>query len=166
MYTSAKKEQFNRAYMTALASQAGFNSSVPEVDDDSVDFTVIGKGFDGLITDPLINIQLKCTDQDLVVGEKIHFSLKRKNYDDLRSTRLSVPRYLAIMEVPVNSSLWVQHVENYTILASRCFWVSLKGLPDVDQASVTIEVPLEKRLTSESLAHLMHLASNRQDATP
>ncbi|MFC6839009.1 hypothetical protein ACFQGW_03085 [Xanthomonas theicola] len=52
MHITARKEQFNRAFVGALAAQAGINSSVPTVDNDSIDITFIGKDFRGLIRDP------------------------------------------------------------------------------------------------------------------
>lgn len=164
MHISARKEQFNRAYVGALAAQAGINSAVPVVDNDSVDITFIGKDFAGPIRDPQINFQLKCTHQDLRVGETLNFSLSRKNYDDLREVRLSIPRYLAVMEVPESCDDWSHHIDDGTLLRSPCFWMSLKGFPPTDQQSVTVSVPLIQRLTSVSLAELLLLASERRDA--
>lgn len=166
MHITARKEQFNYAYVGALAAQVGVNSSKPVVDNDSVDITFIGKGFPGLICDPQISFQLKCTHQDLRVGDNIRFSLSRKNYDDLRETRLSVPRYLAVLEVPEECDDWAQHLDEGTLLRSHCFWVSLKGLGEIDQESITVSVPLAQRLTGQSLKDLLTLASNRGQASP
>ncbi|WP_369914324.1 DUF4365 domain-containing protein [Xanthomonas sp. NCPPB 3005] len=164
MHITSRKEQFNRAFVGALAAQAGINSSVPVVDNDSVDITFIGKDFPGLIRDPQISFQLKCTHQDLRVGDNINFSLSRKNYDDLREVRLSIPRYLAVMEVPGNCDDWSQHITEGVLLRTHCYWVSLKGLPQIDQQSITVNVPLTQLLTSASLANLLSLASERRDA--
>lgn len=164
MHITARKEQFNRAYVGALAAQAGINSAVPVVDNDSVDITFIGKDFPGLIRDPQISFQLKCTHQNLRSGENINFSLGRKNYDDLREVRLSIPRYLAVMEVPDDCDDWSQHIDEGTLLRSRCYWMSLKGFPEVDQQSITVSIPLAQRLTSASLFELLSLASERRDA--
>jgi len=164
MHITARKEQFNRAYVGALAAQAGINSSVPVIDNDSVDITLIGKDFHGLIRDPQINFQLKCTHKKLRVGKNINFPLGRKNYDDLREVRLSVPRYLAVMEVPESCDRWSEHIDEGTLLRSQCYWVSLKGLPKVEQQSITVSIPLIQRLTSTSLTKLLMLASERRDA--
>lgn len=164
MHITARKEQFNRAYVGALAAQVGINSATPSVDNDSVDITFIGKDFAGLIRDPYVSFQLKCTHQNLRRGENIHFSLSRKNYDDLRETRLGHPRYLAILEVPELCDNWTEHLDDAMLLKSTCYWVSLKGLPDVDQENITVNVPLAQRLTGESLHHLLTLASERKDA--
>lgn len=164
MHITARKEQFNRAYVGALAAQAGINTATPSVDNDSVDVMCIGKNFTGLIRDPNVSFQLKCTHQALRRGENIHFPLSRKNYDDLRETRLGHPRYLAILEVPESCDNWTEHLDDAMLLRSTCYWVSLKGLPELDQETITIHVPLAQRLTSESLRHLLLLASERRDA--
>lgn len=164
MHITARKERFNRAYVSALAAQAGINSATPEVDNDSIDITFIGRDFPGPIRDPQISFQLKCTHQDLRVGDNIRFSLSRKNYDDLREVRLSIPRYLAVLEVPESCDNWSHHIDEGMLLRSRCYWASLKKLPAVEQESITVSVPLIQRLTSVALVHLLSLASERRDA--
>ena len=155
-------EMFNEGYLFALAAQVGINHSKKRVDNDSIDLTFEGWGYGGLICDPKISMQLKCTSQDLRVGNEIHFSLKRKNYDDLRETKLGTPRYLAVLEVPKEMNEWTQHMDTGMLLASRCYWASLRGAPAVDQANITVVVPLSQRLTSESLNELLTRASNRE----
>lgn len=164
MHITARKEQFNVAYVGALAAQAGINSAKTAVDNDSVDIMFLGKGFVGQIRDPQVNFQLKCTHQDLIVGDNIRFSLERKNYDDLRARDLSTPRYLAVLEVPELCDDWTHHLDDGMLLKAKCFWTSLKGLPDIDQGTITVSVPLAQRLTSISLRQLLTLASERRDA--
>ncbi|MDR8017158.1 DUF4365 domain-containing protein [Ectopseudomonas guguanensis] len=160
MYTSARKEKFNLAYVQALAAQVGINSAEPIVDNDSIDIMFIGRDFSGLIRDPQINVQLKCTHQNFRNGENIRFPLPRKNYDDLRDVRVGAPRYLAILEVPESPTEWAVHFNDGTILQSKCFWVSIRGLPEVDQDTITVSVPLNQRLTGESLHNLLKQASD------
>jgi hypothetical protein len=164
MHISARKEQFNIAYVGALAAQAGINSAKTAVDNDSVDIMLVGKGFTGLIRDPQVNLQLKCTHQDFRVDANIRYPLNRKNYDDLRATNLAVPRYFAVLEVPELCDDWADHIDEGMLLKSKCYWVSLKGLPELDQGHITVSVPLTQRLTSTSLRELLMLASNRSDA--
>ncbi|BBE79621.1 hypothetical protein MRY16398_46770 [Phytobacter sp. MRY16-398] len=55
-------EQFNIAYIRSLAAHAGFKVSSCEVDDDSIDITIEGTGFNNsLFRNPKIDIQLKST---------------------------------------------------------------------------------------------------------
>lgn len=163
MHISARKERFNVAYLGAIAAQAGVNSAEPAVDNDSIDVMLTGKGFAGLICDPQINLQLKCTHVDHSVGENIRYPLGRKNYDDLRNDRVGVPRYLAVLVVPEICDEWSEHLDDGTLLKSKCYWVSLKGLPDRQQETISVSVPLSQRLTSASLANLLRCASELVD---
>ncbi len=157
-----QKEQFNLAYIYALAAQAGLNPSVPVVDDDSVDITLQGRGYVGkLFRNPQIQLQLKCTSQDLVSGGVMKYPLKKKNYDDLRGNDVIVPRYLAVLVVPEATNDWLLHHEEHISLHNTCYWVSIRNAPDsMNTTSVTIDVPLAQRLTTTQLLELMELASS------
>jgi hypothetical protein len=160
-----QKEQFNKAYVRAIAAQAGFNPSELDVDDDSVDLELTGRGFRGPVRNPKMQFQLKCTSQDLVSGNVIKYPLPRKNYDDLRGTNVICPRYLAVLLVPDEPTYWVQHHPEHMTMHNACFYVSLRDLPaTTNSTTATVEVPLAQRLTTETLTYLMTLASNQGSA--
>lgn len=160
MDIAKKKEQFNVAYISAMAAQAGLNPSQLQVDDDSIDIQLCGKGFLGRIRNPMIQLQLKCTSQDVISGDVIKFPLSRKNYDDLRGQNVIVPRYLVVLLVPEKDDSWIQHHDASMSLHNTCYWFSLKDLPaTTNKKSVTIEIPLSQRLTTASLSHFLTLAS-------
>lgn len=75
MDKNQKKDLFSRAYVKAIAAQLGFRSSIPDVDDDSVDLILQGKGFTSGIRNPQIEVQLKCTAQDNGDDEHLKFVL-------------------------------------------------------------------------------------------
>jgi hypothetical protein len=154
-----RKEQFNIAYICALAAQAGLNHSTPKIDDDSVDLMIHGKSFQGTYRNPQIHLQLKCTSQNLVANSVIKFPLKRKNYDDLRGSNLICPRYLAVMIVPTEVENWVRETANGIELQNFCYWVSLKGAEEIQTDSVTVEVPISQLITAKELYRLLNAAS-------
>lgn len=161
MNSGNEKEQFNIAYICAIAAQAGLNHAAPVVDEDSVDLMLIGRGYTGKLRNPHIHLQLKCTSQDLISGSFIKFPLPKKNYDDLRGDNVVCPRYLVVLLVPKNHDDWIQHRPEYMSLHSRCYWVSIKDYPDsANQSKMTIDIPLTQRLTTANLRHLMTQASN------
>ncbi|MBR8251684.1 DUF4365 domain-containing protein [Burkholderia cenocepacia] len=165
MDIAKQKEQFNKAYVRAIAAQAGFNPSELDVDDDSVDLELSGRGFTGVLRNPKVQFQLKCTSQDLVSGDVIKFPLSRKNYDDLRGADLVCPRYLAVLLVPDDPTYWVEHHAEHMSMHNACFYVSLRDQPSTtNSTTVTVDIPLSQRLTTDSLMHLMTLASNRESA--
>lgn len=113
MDISARKEQFSFAYIQAIAAQIGLNYSKDAVDDDSVDIRLSGKGFTGgKVRNPKIEIQLKCTSQDVVKGDVIKYPLKLKNYNDLRGEDVAAPRYLMVLVVPEAIDNWTHFTNN------------------------------------------------------
>lgn len=161
MHPGNKKEQFNVAYVCAMAAQAGLNHLPPVVDEDSVDLTLMGKGYTGKVRNPQIHLQLKCTSQELISGDFIKFPLPKKNYDDLRGDNVVCPRYLVVLLVPKDGNDWIQHHPEHMSLHNRCYWVSIKDHPDSsNNTKVMIDIPLTQRLTTADLRQLMSQASN------
>lgn len=156
-----QKEEFNHAYVCALAAHAGFNRTSSAVDDDSIDVSFRSKGYLGrLVRSPQIEFQLKCTSQDLVDGNVIKFPLHRKNYDDLRGNDFASPRYLLVLLVPSSTNEWVAHNTGHIALYNNCYWLSLRNAASTENAvSITVEVPLVQRLTSGTLQDMMDRAS-------
>lgn len=156
-----QKEQFNYAYVCALAAQAGLNRVDAVVDDDSIDVSFKSKGYLGKpIRSPQIECQLKCTSQNCVDGETIKYPLSRKNYDDLRGSDFASPRYLAVLLVPADSDAWVMHNDHNIALFNNCYWLSLRDAePTQNEVQITVSIPLAQRLTSATLREMMNCAS-------
>lgn len=161
MDINQKKEQFNKAYICAIAAQAGINHSQPTVDDDSIDLELFGKGFSGQVRNPRIEIQLKCTSRDVIRDSSLKFALSKKNYDDLRATNISSPRYLLVLIVPDDSAEWISHNQDEMLMKHSCYWVSIRDFPESENtSSVTIDIPLSQKVTHDSLRVLLDNASN------
>jgi hypothetical protein len=155
------KEQFNIAYVCAMAAHAGLNHTAPVVDNDSVDLMLAGKGYSGKVRNPQIHLQLKCTSQDIVSGDVLKFPLSKKNYNDLRGENVVCPRYLVVLLVPPNEDSWVRHHDEHMSLHNRCYWFSLRNhSPSMNETKTTVDIPLAQRLTTDQLLNLMLQASN------
>jgi len=157
-----QKEEFQYAYVCALAAHAGLNRGDFRVDDDSIDITFQAKGVSGpgIIRNPMIQIQLKCSSQDLITDDIIKFPLKIKNYNDLRGEEVVVPRYLAVLLVPDDLEQWIANHDDHIALFKSCHWLSLRDYGSTDnETSVTVDVPLSQRLTSATLWNMMSCAS-------
>ncbi|WP_175869820.1 DUF4365 domain-containing protein [Burkholderia sp. BCC0397] len=159
-----QKEEFNYAYVCALAAHAGLNRTSSSVDDDSIDVAFKSKGYHGhLVRSPQIEFQLKCTSQNLVDldGEVIRFPLPRKNYDDLRGADFASPRYLAVLLVPEDVEHWIGHNDEHIELHKNCYWLSLRDYEPTDNTNtVTVSIPLHQRLTTGTLKAMMDRASD------
>ena len=91
MDDNQKKELFSKAFVKALAAQSGLRSAEPDVDDDSIDVIIRGRGYPTGIRNPQIDVQLKCTANDEGDEDFLKFSLSLKNYNDLRGELRSMP---------------------------------------------------------------------------
>ncbi|WP_312320695.1 DUF4365 domain-containing protein [Stenotrophomonas sp.] len=156
-------EEFQYAYVAALAAHAGLNRGDFRVDDDSLDvaFTASSKvPVSGPFKSPQIQFQLKCTRKADIASGSLSFKLKVKNYRDL-SARTLAPRYLVIMVVPANTDDWITYAPGTIGLQKECYWVSLAGKPPTSSTSkVTVKIPVANRLTTLTFKRMIDAASH------
>jgi len=166
MEISARKEQFSIAYIEAIAARLGLNPSVDRVDIDSVDLRLSADNFNvagRVVRNPQIEIQLKCTSQDIEKDGSLKFKLPVKNYNDLRGEDITSPRYLMVLIVPSNPEEWITVNSDNMSLSYCCYWQSLRFFPETSNTSkVTVEIPTSQKITSESLLDLIEKASKRE----
>ena len=163
MDLSQRKEQFSRAYVHAIASVAGFTLYEPRVDHESVDLGIAGRVASDIPRPPRLELQLKCTSDKIVKGKYVIFSLKRKNYDDLRLDDLIVPRLLVVLSVPKKEEDWLKHSETETTIRHCAYWASLRGMEDKKaRTKVSISFPRTNLFCVEALRELMRRVSHRE----
>jgi len=156
-------ESFNAAYVSSMAAHAGLKTAKTDIDDDSVDLMLIGSGFKGIIRNPQLHLQLKCTTTPKITGDMLKFPLKIKNYNDLRDPDVLSPQYLVVMVVPPPVNQWVVHGPDCMTLYNCCYWLSLKdAVETTNDISVTVNVPIAQRLTTAQLLYMATLASDRK----
>lgn len=156
MDLSQQKEQFSEAYVRAVAAVAGYAVYRPEVDDDSVDLGLAARGGGGSRRSPRLEMQLKCTEQEVLQDDGLHWPLELKNYNDLRGGDLCVPRILVVVVVPQKLDDWICQSE-VELAMRRCgYWLSLRDHPETDnKSSVTVVMPRGHVFSVEALCQLM-----------
>lgn len=163
MDAKKQQEEFNVAFVSAIAAHLGLARASFSVDDDSIDIVFQARGWKArkaVTSRPQIQLQLKCTAAAFKAGSHFSFPLKKKNYDDLRGRDVMVPRYLAILMVPKKVKEWVRHDDAEMALRHRAFWVSLRDAPaSGNGTSVSVRVPYAQRLTSDALRKMVDAAS-------
>ena len=150
---AVQKERLSRVYVEALAARAGYSTSVPQQDYDSVDLHIQAGGRYRLALD----LQLKATAKlGKLLSGKRPFRLSIKNYNDLRA-RAQTPRLLVVLELPTDSTLWMTVSAEELVLRRRAYWLSLlEGFGDVSgQNSVTVHIPETNIFDLEALRRLM-----------
>lgn len=161
MHHTARMEQFNIAVIRAISSACGFNTSTLEVDDDSIDIEICAKyPFElGKKSRARVSIQLKSTFSLQKQDEYISYTLKRKNYDDLRISD-SDPRYLFVLELPKKCSQWVKQKKKFCAFKYRCYWLSLQDFDNLPagQETKTVKIPICQIIDIHSLPKLLEAA--------
>ena len=148
-----QQERLSFVYAQALATRAGFLTSVLEPDRDSVDLRMQAGG----LSRPALDLQLKAT---AALGKPqarlVPFRLSVKNYDDLRATT-QTPRLLVVLELPTDASQWMTVTAEELVLRRRAYWLSLQQNYDeiVDQQTVTVHIPEQNVFDVEALQTLM-----------
>ncbi len=156
------KAEFSHAYVRAVAHAAGYfvQEANRTFDGDGVDLTILARGAGGVVRSPRLDVQLKAT-EDPVSEDPFLFVLKIKNYDELRSTELQVPRVLVVVVVPQDVGQWVSATERELALRHCGYWVSLRGQPATENStSVSIRVPRSPCFHVEPLQLIMERVKN------
>ncbi len=171
MDENEQKQQLSVAYLHAVASAAGFACQTPEVDDDSVDRTLVARGWlheKSVLRSPKIDVQLKSiTREPLKAGEgAFTFRLNKKNYDDLRHQAM-VPRLLVVLLLPREPGLWIEQDDERMLSRYAAYYVSLTGRAEAAQrGKVPVELPRKNLLSVANLRRLMVRASRRMRTLP
>lgn len=157
MYTdNIQKEEFSIAYVHAIAALAKCNVGHWHIDNDSVDISLRTSVPDGKQTIyPQLDIQLKCTDEDISYDDGLHFSLKRKNYDDLRA-RVVNQRLLVVVCIPEGVTNWAKQDSEKLSLKKCGYWLAPSKFEDSDnKAAVTVRIPYENIFSAKNLIKAM-----------
>ncbi len=156
MDISQQKAEFSLAYVHAVATVAGFALYDVRVDDESVDCGVAKRGGGGTVKSPRLELQLKCTERNVLKADGIHFPLKGKNYDDLRGTNLHVPKILVVLLVPDRVGDWVNHSDEEMCLKHCAWWLSLAGAAERGGVETpTVILPPGQRFSPAALEAIM-----------
>lgn len=129
------ESELSYAYLHAVASRCGIicESSGRHTDDAGVDAVLRVHGrlaADSILTQFTVDVQLKASKLVPVEqGRRYSHSLKRKNYDELRSLATGAPQLLVVLFLPPDADQWLSQTEE-CLIARRCaYWVSLRGAP-------------------------------------
>lgn len=153
MVRTMQQECYANAFLLAVAAVAGCALAKPEVDDDSIDWTLSCK-----LTPrrPKLDVQMKSSIHAEGTDTHIRYPLKRKNYDDLILRELTAPRILVLAVVPADIAEWINLSAEELVLRHAAYWVSLAGEPESDnETSVTVSVPRANLFTVKTLWGMM-----------
>jgi hypothetical protein len=154
-----RKERFSLAYISAVATHAGYQVVEGRpIDKDSVDGHF--EGDEG--RRPRIEFQAKATSASVLRLDHLVFPLSRKNYDDLRAD-VRVPRLLIVVMLPAREEEWLTHSEEELRLRHCGYWLSLAGWPaTTNVATISVNIPRAQVFNTAQLRALMGRADRRE----
>lgn len=153
-----RKGEFAVAYVSAIAAAAGYMTYKPSPDLDSIDLG-IAAGASEIEGAPRIELQVKGYSFDFKDGEEFPYSLKQKNYKELRG-RVINPRYLVVVTMPPDDQPWLAQSPEQLVLFRCAYYLSLKGFPaNTNETATTVKMLRKQCLTMDALHKLMQEAS-------
>ncbi len=156
MTLNDQKCGFSEAWLRAIAAASGYGvQGGTQPDDQSVDITIASRR-KGIASNPRLDVQLKCTADDMDAEAEISFALPQKNYEDLRDDKVAVPIILVVVQVPVDPMAWIVAGVSKLEIFRSAWWVSLRGHPDNGNTdSTTVKIPQQQRFTPMALRDIM-----------
>lgn len=148
-------EQYSIALVHAIATRARCKVERLLVDDEQVDVTIRQKGSKRLYSRVMVDVQLKCTTQDVVHADGLHFRIKRDQYDGLRERGI-VKKILVAVGVDPDFDEWMTSSPDDLLLKGCAYWMPVDGLPPITTQSTTLVLPDANRFNAEQLLDLLH----------
>jgi len=161
-----RQEALCRAYIHAVAAQAGLGYSIP-TPDYGIDLclrTIVSRGnrrTDGGIQ---LDIQAKSTTRAGIGDTEVAYDLGVEAYNDLRETEVQCPRILVVLVLPTAEAQWLNQSPDELTLRHCAYWVSLRGRPPTDAVrTVRVFLPLANVFSVTAVQAIMQRISERSD---
>lgn len=165
MTRNHRQEALCRAYVQAVAAQAGVGTSRPEPD----------YGIDLLLreialmdghhqdTSVQIDLQLRATTRANRTETTLVYDLDVNTYNKLRIFSAGSPRLLIVLVLPETDEEWLIQSPDQLSLRHCAYWVSLEGAPSSTASrSVRVAIPLENIFSPDSVRTLLQRARERR----
>lgn len=154
LHSGHTKEQYSIAFVHALATRARCKIQGLDVDDEQVDLTIRQKASHLKFTRVAIDVQMKCTSQELIRDDGLHFSLSKKQYDGLRAPGV-LKKVLVALVVDEDFDNWMTFSPDEMLMRGTAYWLAMDGLPDVTTDSTTLLLPDANRFNVEQLLDML-----------
>lgn len=163
---SHRQEALSRAYVRAVAAQAGLGVTEPE-SDYGIDMSLrVISLRDNRRRDvgPQIDLQLKRTTRAFVTTTHLSYDLEVVNYDDLREVGELAARLLVVLVQPEDEADWLSQSADELVLRHCAYWLSLRGKPATSsRRTVRVKVPLENIFSVEALRGIIQRLQEGND---
>lgn len=165
MTRNHRQEALCRAYVQAVAAQAGVGTSRPEPDY-GIDLllreiaVVDGQHQD---TSVQIDLQLRATTRASMTDTALVYDLDVNTYNKLRTFSAGSPRILIVLVLPETEREWLIQSPDQLAIRHCAYWLSLAGAPpSTASRSVRVTIPRENVFSAESVRTLLERARERR----
>ncbi|GLX96122.1 DUF4365 domain-containing protein [Herbidospora sp. NBRC 101105] len=155
MHMTHCKEQFSLAFVHAITAAARCKISDLRVDDERVDFTVRQTANHRVYSSAVVDVQMKCTEQDVLKDDGVHWRLSRDHYDALRDPHTYNRKILVVLLVPSRLGEWLEVSDEGMLLRRSAYWTCLEGGASIDTDSKTVVLPRERVFTVGQLLAIL-----------
>jgi len=156
--TAHRMESLSRAYLQAIAAQAGLNYGLHAYDY-GVDITLREvEQIGGIYSDSgrAIDVQLKSTTTAIETDDEFKYDLDVRTYDHLRDEYTRANRILVLLLLPSTESEWIEQSHASLSLRRCAYWLNLRGSKAVESAStVRVHLPKSNILSAQALQQLI-----------
>ena len=156
------KEQFQIGIFHAIASAAGCNISVENIDS-GIDI-ILTHEINGIIDRCSINFQLKCTENELDSNGNVVVEITRKRYDQMRHVGKNAPAILIAQKVISERDDWVCFSGNFSEFRAKNYWLNLTGREarNVSNPSSKIQIRVPTDNVFDDMALVYMFAQHRK----
>lgn len=165
MTRAHRQEALCRAYVQAVAAQAGLLYSRPDPDygiDLSLRAVEIGQRghSDSSIQ---LDLQMKSTTRASVTETAIAYDLDVDGYNYLRAVTTGCPRILVVYVMPAEEEEWLGQSPHELSLRHCAYWLSLEGYPATTSTRTTrVAIPLANVFSVEAVRTLLRQVPTRR----
>ncbi|WP_164492337.1 DUF4365 domain-containing protein [Streptomyces nigra] len=160
LHSAECKQQFSLAYTHAITTAARCTISDLKVDVERIDFTVRQSARHKKYSSSQVDIQLKCTAQDLEHKGRLRWRLSRDHYDWLRDVETYNHKILVVVTVPKLLDEWLETKDDHLLLRKKAYWVCLEGMGEIEADSTYVDLPKDQTFDVVQLLNILHRVGN------
>lgn len=152
-----RQEALCRAYVQAVAAQAGVGTSRP-TPDYGIDLSLRNieqRGSRHLDTRLQVDLQLRSTTRFNITETAVSYDLDVRTYDFLRE-KSAIHSLLVVLVLPDEETLWLSQSPDELIVRHCAYWLSLRGVePVIATSSVRIAIPRVQVFSVQAVRAIM-----------
>jgi hypothetical protein len=155
LHSTDCKEKFSLAFTHAITAAARCTISDLKSDVERIDYTVRQSATHRKYSSAQVDVQMKCTEQDVLRDDGVHWPLSRDHYDWLRDPKTYNRKILVVLLVPRRLEDWLQSNTDGMLLRRTAYWVCLEGADPIQTQSTTVLLPKANVFNVEQLLEIL-----------